>query len=297
MLPILPNWTPDKALENDVANCFFRVLRKRGLNSAFDPRELHIRERFTMEVSSSARLSNAVLDADFPRLGPTTVLHYTSRAALQNILSTGEIRLSPLSLRCDDGEFRTFAQRHSLTGYLKSRGSGPTLADEMMKDLFFLSGTLPGSGDENRLWRDFGDLGHGVRLHLRLSPVADGVLREVHYDVTSTLLKVLNDRLRKRTKRPFIPKQLSRIGGFYLPLGLKGEGEVRLLLKRFRDWEPEGGYPITGNDTSARWAISLGQASAWCRIDLGAIECGPQCDRTSVETLVRSSTFASTSVI
>lgn len=282
MLATLPAWTTPRAFTDRVARTMLEVLWRRGVHQHFDRRQLHIGQHAIVEASGASGLSEAVLGVDFPEIGQSTVLHYTTRAACLNIISSGQIGLSSLLLRYDDREFRTFAQVHRLAGYTERRGNAGPLADELMKDLFFLSATMPGLGDEQLLWRDFGANGHGVRLHLSITPLARGVFRRVRYQEGLTLFSVLNRRLERRVRRIFIPRQLSRIGGFYLPLGVKGEGEVRLLLKRFQEIEPPGGYPIRGVGANARWSITLGAPNAWCRIDLVAVECGPHCDPAQI---------------
>jgi hypothetical protein len=282
MLATLSDWSLPHAFKDRVARTMLEVLWRRGLHQHFDRRQLHIGQQVILEASGACSLSEAVLGADFPELGPSTVLHYTTRSACLNIISSGQIGLSSLLLRYDDREFRTFAQVHGLAGYTARRANAEPLGDELMKDLFFLSATLPGLGDEQLLWRDFGGNGQGVRLHLSITPLARGVFRRVRYQEGRTLFGVLNRRLERRVRRIFIPRQLSRIGGFYLPLGVKGEGEVRLLLKRFYEMEPPGGYPIRGVGANARWSITLGAQGPWCRIDLVAVECGPHCDPAQV---------------
>jgi hypothetical protein len=96
------------------------------------------------------------------------------------------------------------------------------------------------------------------------------------------LLNQLNDALLKANAAPFIPHEISRIGGFYLPSGLQSEDEVRLMIKRYK----EGRSDAQSDGSHEYWPIPIGVDNEFCRIDVLEIHPGPNAKRTDIEAAV-----------
>jgi hypothetical protein len=206
--------------------------------------------------------------------------------------SSRHLWLFALRKRIDQGELDTFAQKHSLRGYLTSYGGDPYFK-ELSDDIFYTSFADPILSDARMLWATFGDSGKGVRLKFRLDPgYAD--LRPIQYEnANRTLLIELNEELAADGLAPFLPWTISRIGAFYLPSSLAYEGEVRLMLKRHKDGPNDalshGGYEY--------WPVPIGSQNSICRIDLTEITAGAGCDRKLLAQIVRSSPFNAVPVV
>jgi hypothetical protein len=132
------------------------------------------------------------------------------------------------------------------------------------------------------MWGVFGGQGEGVRLKLRLTPLqAD--LRGIQYEQDSrTLLNEINDTLTAEKLPPFMPWTISRIGGFYLPSDLNVEGEVRLIMKRYKD-RPD---PTRSDGSYNYWPVSIGRKNDICLIEVIEIEPGAQAIRVDVAAAV-----------
>jgi hypothetical protein len=276
-----------------VADIFRRVLAPHGLESSFDETEIHIKPKVISEYTGTKRLSNALLGHMFPsHAAPCELYHYTSLAAFREIVASRHLWLFALRKRIGQGELDTFAQKHSLKGYLTSSGGEPYFK-ELSDDIFYTSFADPILSDANMLWAIFGDQGKGVRLKFSLAPDV-GDLRPIQYESANrTLLIELNDALTGEGFAPFMPWTISRIGAFYLPSTLEYEGEVRLMLKRYEgglnDARSHGGYEY--------WPIPIGSQNSICRIDLTEVAAGSSCDQVQLAQIIQSSQFAALSVI
>lgn len=146
------------------------ILSKFRIRGAFDAREIQIRDQVIVEnTGNKCRFSDAVLDCMFPKeKAPAELFHYTNMDGLRGIASSGELRLYPILKRIGQGELNTFAITHKLDGYLK--GPGRPFYVELSKDLFYVSLTRPGAGNETYMWGVFAGQGEGVRLRLQLTP-------------------------------------------------------------------------------------------------------------------------------
>lgn len=276
-----------------VADIFRRILAPHGLESSFDEMKIHIKPKVITEYTGANKcLSNALLGHMFPlQNAPCELYHYTSLAAFRELLASQQLWLFALRKRIGQGELDTFAQKHSLKGYLTSSGGEPYFK-ELSDDIFYTSFADPTSSDANALWAIFGDNGNGVCLKFRLAPGAAD-LRPIQYEnANRTLLIELNDSLSAEGFAPFLPWTISRIGAFYLPSTLQYEGEVRLMLKRYEGGPDEarshGGYEY--------WPVAIGADNTICRIDLTEIAAGLGCDRVQLNTMVQSSRFSTVPV-
>lgn len=277
-----------------VADIFRRILAPHGLELSFDEMKLHIKPKVTTEYTgANKRLSNALLGHMFPlQDAPCELYHYTSLAAFREMVASQQLWLFALRKRIGQGELDTFAQTHSLKGYLTSSGGEPYFK-ELSDDIFYTSFADPKLSDANMLWAIFGDHSKGVRLKFSLAPgVAD--LRPIQYESPNrTLLIDLNDALSAEGFAPFMPWTISRIGAFYLPSSLDYEGEVRLMIKRYKggldDARPHGGFEY--------WPVPIGAPNPICRIDLTEIAAGSGCDTVQLAQIIQSSPFATVPIV
>ncbi|KPM25506.1 hypothetical protein AAJ72_07660 [Citromicrobium sp. RCC1885] len=230
-------------------------------------REIIITQRAMVETSNYNGLTSAILDHDMPALSGTVQLdHYTDRAGFRGIMQSGELHLSPLARRLDQGELDTFAWEHGLDGYVEKNGPVKPLLRQAAADLFYTSFTaLPPNDD---LWAGFGDQGNGYRLRFEVTPSGAGQLREIRYHGSTTLLRKVNDALVDAGLPRFILKGISRVGAFYLPATWRHESETRLLAKRFAG----AGAPVLAGPCGEYWSVPIDQPNPTA--DLSLIEIG-----------------------
>ncbi|NTA14281.1 hypothetical protein [Agrobacterium tumefaciens] len=278
--------------ERKVRRIIGSVLRDYGINLDADDTELTVRPGVILEHTGSRALSSAILDSMFPRAPiPCELFHYTTVASLKGIAATQQLRLYWARKRIGEGELDTFAIRHGLKGYL-DKTAGEPFYKKLSDDIFYVSLTRPGGGDEIDLWNVFSEGGQGVRLRLRVHP-SRAELRAIQYDVPETVLSKLNSTLSAEGEPPFVPWSLSKIGAFYLPAMLHREDEVRLLIKRHA-----GGRDDSSTDGNNRyWPLEIGESNDFCKIDLIEIHAGPNSCMQAIQGAIVDSPFASIPVV
>ncbi|WP_203077307.1 hypothetical protein [Falsiroseomonas ponticola] len=228
-----------------------------------DMRQIYVGQRSIREFSTYDGLSRAILDFDMPETRATTILdHYTTGTGFKGIMSSGQLWLSPITLRLNQGELDTFALEHGLQGYVDAKGSHKPALAQAAADLFYLSFTQPQPSEH--LWDVFGERGNGYRLRFAVTPGSAGQLRAIRYHGQTTLLRKVNDALASAGLPRFILKQISRVGAFYLPLMLQPENETRLLAKRF----PGGNAPTISVGSHDVWPITIGSADKTAELTL-----------------------------
>ncbi|MBY3425265.1 MULTISPECIES: hypothetical protein [Rhizobium] len=269
------------------------VLLEYGIDLHPEDAELTLRPEVVLEHTGRRTLSNSILDSMFPKaLSPCELYHYTTVASLKGIAATRQLRLYWARKRIGEGELDTFAIRHGLKGYLDTSAGEPfykTLSD----DLFYVSLTRPGGGDEIDLWSVFAEGGHGVRLKLRVHP-SRAELRAIQYDaLPDTVLSKLNSALASEGEPPFVPWSLSKIGAFCLPSTLRREDEVRLLIKRHA-----GGRDDALTDgINQYWPLPIGESNDFCQIDLIEIHPGPNAQMHNIQNTIAGTPFESVPVV
>ena len=276
-----------------IGRIFNSVLSQYGFAEHFDEANLTLSENVIVEHTGSRTLSNAILDSMFPKEPcPCELFHYTKLASLKSIAATGELRLYWTRKRIDQGELSTFAIKHGLKGYL-DQSAGAAFYKTLSDDLFYISLTQPGGGDETDLWNVFAEGGRGVRLKMLVNP-SRAELRAIQYEACAdTLLSKLNAALASEGEPLFVPWSLSKIGAFYLPSTLHREDEVRLLIKKYA-----GGRDESKADGSNRyWALPIGSNNDFCQIELREIHLGPIASRQDVEAAVAGTRFDSVAIV
>ena len=258
------------------------VLSRYGLADAVNEHELQFRTQVIVENPGDRRLSDAILNAMFPRHEtPAELFHYTTLAGLKGIAASRELRLYHLRKRIDQGELIEFARVHRLRGYLESTEGEPYYR-ELSDDIFYASFVSLDQRDEGSMWDLFAK-GTGVRVGFRLEPkITD--LRPIQYDAPfRTLLRELNDTLDAAGEPPFLPWTISRIGATYLPSTLRTEEEVRLMLKRY---EPDQNEMFRFDGEDEYFSIPIGQENEFCRIEVVNITPGPSAQIADVQAAV-----------
>lgn len=277
-----------------IAEVFRGVLSARGISNAFEEQGITITERTIVEsTGGQKKLSNAILDYMFPKEpSPCDLFHYTSASALKDIAASGELRLYALRRHIDEGELKTFATKHTLAGYLDG-SRGEEYYRELSDDIFYTSFTRLGAKSTADMWAFFAEGGRGVRLKFRLAPRAAD-LRSIQYEQPCrTLLNELHDALSAAGEPPFVPWQISRIGGFYLPSTLAYEDEIRLMVKRHKDDRNDARRD--GNDEY--WPIPISTDNDFCRIDLIEIGLGPDANHADIEAVISNSSLSTVPII
>lgn len=227
-----------------------------------DMRRIVVTKKTISEFSTYDGLSLAILNHDMPEIAGTTTLdHYTGMSGFKGIMTTQELRLSPITPRLSQGELETFAREHSLQGYFDAKRMPTNLLKEAAADLFYTSFCQNGPNDH--LWTVFGDTGNGYRLRFEVTP-AVARIREIRYNLGTTLLKQVDDALAAAGLPRLVLKGISRVGAFYLPMTWSAENETRLLAKRF----PGGGAPVVGIAPNEHWPIPIGTANPTAMLKL-----------------------------
>lgn len=223
---------------HDVARMINDVLSSHGLPPVADARGLAPGNNALME-SGSTPISDAIFEAYVPSVQqPATLLHFTSFPVFEAILTSGRLRLTSPLRRYQEHEYRDFYERHGLDGYAQAGADGQPLYKTMMRDLFYISLTIPSERGNPTLWRDFAMKGTGVCLRLEAETLRpEAQLRKLAYAPGTTpqvpALVSLNDELGRSFSLTFVPDQVSRLGAFCLPSRYAHEKERRLLVKRF----------------------------------------------------------------
>ncbi len=269
------------------------VLREYGLHAHASDAELTLSPTVIVEHPGSRKLSHAILDSMFPRApSPSELFHYTNVASLKSIAATGQVRLYWARKRIGQGELDAFAIKYGLKGYLDS-SAGEPFYKTMSDDLFYMSLTHPGGGDETDLWNAFAEGGRGVRLKLRVHP-SRAELRAIQYDAhADKVLTKLNSAFTSEGEPPFVPWSLSKIGAFCLPSTLHREDEVRLLIKRYT----EGRDDTLPDGDNRYWPLPIGESNDFCQIDLVEIHLGPIARKQDVQSAIAGTRFESVPVV
>ena len=275
------------------ADILRRVLGPLGIAGNVVETELHIQSKVIVEHTCSRKLSNAILEAMFPKQqAPIVAFHYTSIDGLRGIASSGELRLYAVRKRVGEGELKTFAKRHRLDGYLNTN-NGQEYYKELSDDLFYSSFVREVDVDPAEMWKLFGEHGKGVRLQMRLEP-EHAELRPIQYEQPSrTILSELNDALTAEGLPPFLPWTISRIGAFYLPSSLAPESEVRLMIKRYES----GKSPARSDGRYEYWPVLINQANSLCKIELVEIAVGPAGHINEVRSALKGTAFENVGVV
>lgn len=269
------------------ANVLEEALLKAGDAIQVDWEDLTARPDGITERSGSRVLSDKIYGLMYPREETGELFHYTDMKGFRGIVGKGVLRLTQLSKRMDDNEIRAHAKQHGWDGY-----NGET-ADGLAKDLFYTSFTRTAAGNDDEMWRKFGDHGFGVRLRFGVIANRDqshrGELRGVKYlDGTKTLLNLIEDGLKDVDLPKFIPWSASRMTAFGLTEDYDGEAEVRLLVKDHQgvphNRKNEGGYDF--------WEVPINKENDVASVRLLGVEVGRQhTDLTMIEDILKASDF------
>lgn len=247
-------------VRNEAVTLISTHLNVYGIDVAVDPNNFTFEGDFIYEATNVRDVSDALVNAMAPRLGRTTVYHYTRLDHFKRIATEGLFKLDKLSHRLPQHEYTTFAMLHGLKGATANPGA---LTDA----IYFGSFSEPGNHDEARMWAgEFGDDSKGVRLKLTLDPRGNAALRKISYGAQSTMLSELNETLMKEVGKRFFPRSVWTLSAFYLPGSLQQEGEIRLLVPDVAN-SPN---PVDAD----RWPITLDDADSVCGMTVESVEIG-----------------------
>jgi hypothetical protein len=258
---------------------------------SIDRMDFNIQDKFIIELTSENKISNAIFETMFPRIAVGEFDHYTTMSNFKSMFATSEVWLSQIKHRLSEHELWQFAEDHDLRGYLTETKGNPAFYRELAEDLFFLSLSRPNKVTENELWDGFGAEGRGVRLRLRITP-AYADLRNVYYGPKPTVLKLINDELTLKVQRPFIPRGVSRLCAFYLPMNYNTERETRLLVKRFAG--VKGPWAVVGG--RERCVIPIGRKNDAALIELTQVGMS-KIDTFRVEEILSASSLSGIPII
>lgn len=222
------------------------ILSSHGIADSIDISNITITDKTVTDfVKENQKLSNLIVDAIWPSIDDLTVYHYTSKAAAESILNSGEFRLYSLLKRFDEGEIETFCQNHGLSGYLEQDEKGqPKYKSLIMNNMFYASFTDTNltTEQEEYFWRTFAPI-DGVRLKLEVT-ASNPNFRKMVYEKTKgnplPLLNELTKVVRESYGREFVLSGISRLCAFYLAKDFDVENEYRAL---YRYWEGFGPSP------------------------------------------------------
>ncbi len=270
-------------------------LGKANIHIPWDMREIHALPNSDIvieQTSSNGILSEGLIEHLFPAIrDPIELAHFTKIDNLKSILTTGELRLYTILKRLNEQEFKPFAEAHRLNGYLDN-GNGKPYYMTLMEGLFYSSFTKVMPSNEQYMWNIFAAGRTGVKIVFKVTPILNRVeLRPVFYHSQATdpitVLKNLSDRIFNDCGRHFIMKGISRIGAFYLPLGLglEMEEEKRLLIKSYGSGPAFDMIIGTGDNAYIPLKIGPGQNN-FCEIEISEIQIGSYGDKSDLEKVL-----------
>jgi hypothetical protein len=262
-------------MPNQIVEIINEVLNRNGISETIDLTNITITDKTVSDlVKEDQKLSTLIVDAIWPSISCLSVYHYTSKAAAESIINSGEFRLYSILKRFDEGEIRSFCENHALDGYLATDESGePKYKSLLMDNMFYASftGTDIDQPLEEYFWGCFAS-NDGVRLKLKVV-ASNPNFRKMIYEETKgkplPLLRNLAEEIKNRYSREFILTGISRLCAFYLYQEFDIENEYRAL---YRYWEGFGNPPET--DGSYRYVpLPLGKMSeAGYQIDIEEIQ-------------------------
>lgn len=252
-----------------------KILDKHGISETIDLTNITITDKTVSDlVKENQKLSTLIVDAIWPSIDSLSVYHYTSKAAAESIINSGEFRLYSLLKRFDEGEIRSFCENHGLDGYLATDDSAePKYKSLLMDNMFYASFTDTDIDQsvEEYFWNCFAS-SDGVRLKLKIT-ASNPNFRKMIYEKTKgkplPLLKDLTEKIRTSYNREFILTGISRLCAFYLYQEFDIENEYRAL---YRYWEGFGNPPKT-DGTYQYVPLPLGKMSeAGYQVDIKEIQ-------------------------
>ncbi|MDT8278731.1 hypothetical protein RQ734_21985 [Roseomonas mucosa] len=274
----------------DVIRDFFKT---RGIDVVVDHRAIQKTPSMIREISAQRLISDALIDAMVPKVGPQILFHYTKIGGLRSISKNGYLRLSRLTDVLGNDEYTTFANAHGLVGIHSKTGQGNTILEEIAETLFYASFAIPGSHDAAQLWQEQGGGGAGVRLRLHATPHA-ALFKRMEYDCGQpTLLHDLNNELRCEVGVPFVPHGISRLAAFYLPASYAFEGEVRLLQPAHKDYK---GSELV-EDNGKRYLKAAFADNKICDLKGLAIEYGSNAREDTVEKAIANTSLQGMQIV
>jgi hypothetical protein len=192
---------------------------------------------------SNTRLSDAIVQAIWPRVHEGTFVHYTRRKCAESIIASGNFRLYELFKRVSQGEMVDFFQHHGFQGYLQMVNGRPVYHDAMRK-LFYASFTNSCLDDheERNMWEEFAPSAQDVRLVFDVM-AENPDFRRVRYVPRKgpgvPLIDQLQARVRMFGGREFLFRGVTRVAAFYLRGTYSEENETRLLHARYGEIQSE----------------------------------------------------------
>ena len=244
---------------------FAEEMRTYSWSSSLEPfySRLRATDHAILEVPDEYQsFSTALWELCFPSISEAELWHYTELDSLAGILKSREIWLHSLTKRMGEGEIEAFANEFDLLGLLSFDKDGRRVANELARDLFFLS--LTAEDEPGDFW-NYGE----VRLRLKIRPINTGAsLKKISYGDGGPL-KILREFTQLRFDRSFIPWQISRQGAFFLDSYLSWETETRLLVKRFRETTD---LQMRDSEGAEAVAIPINQSNSRVDIQIVRIE-------------------------
>lgn len=250
-----------KTLNNriaEAANCINSIFKKYNIVEEILPEEIcftdqtlggkifvqsreDVGDETILTFNRNRRLSEIIFSKYFPEPSNSTFFHFTTFFNAKSIIEKKEIWLFNLIKRSGEDEYVHFFDDHNLKGLDNKKGpDGTNMYKNIMKEVFYTSFAHSKSLNDNsseRLWRNFGDNGCGIRLEFSITPLKD-VFRHMFYKSETQLNLLINDiseTIRAKFDRVFVVAGVSKNGGYYLPEGFDEENEVRLLIKKTVD--------------------------------------------------------------
>jgi hypothetical protein len=239
----------------EAAECINRIFRKYNIDEEILKEEIcftdqtlggkifaqsreEVGDETIVTFNRNHRLSEIIFSKYFPEPSNSTFVHFTSFPNAESIITKKELWLFNLIKRSGQDEYVHFFDDHNLKGLgNKKAPDGTNMYISILKEIFYTSfahSTSLSDSSSERLWRNFGDNGCGIRLEFSITPLND-VFRHMFYKSDTQLNLLINDiseAIKERFNRVFVVAGISKIGGFYLPEGFAEENEVRLLIKK-----------------------------------------------------------------
>lgn len=241
------------------------------------------------------KLSQIIFDYYYPKSAESEYAHYTSVAALKNILLHKKIRLTSTIKRLKDNEFKLFYSDYNLKGYEKVE-NGNSYDENLMSQLFYISLTESKNelfDDTRFLWDNFGNAGKGIKLIFDIETNHPD-FRKVFYQNNETksedsLLHRIAKMIDEKYQQVFVYAGVSKMGSFYIDDKFNKEIESRFLIKKWSDnYSQDFNFEILEDDDGFPF-IELDFQSEWGNFNLKQIQPGSNCDKSIIEDLVAKS--------
>lgn len=227
---------------SDAATVFNEIMADHSLAPRAHCGDLVFGEKcvlFGMQAGGE-KLAKDFFDTIFSKLNSGVYYHYATFEAFQATIASGKLRFFSTKKKSSVGEFIPFCQDHNLDGYWRKGADGKEEGAHaiLMDNLFYKSFVASPTENADRLWDDFADHHHGVRLTFQIdvNPEYKDFRKMTYQNLGDVpVIKALMDAFIGHGWL-FLPFRFSIMGGFYQLSKHSYQNECRLIAKRIPEY-------------------------------------------------------------